>query len=105
MPSIACWERVRFRRPASRRARAIPPGRLVRLLWCALAPPDGVPDPRRREDGAVPGRIAGNWGCAARWSAGNALPGTLRWHGTDRERIRLAASQTPTIPLKLNTTD
>src|ERR1035441_9309186 len=28
-----------------------------------------------------------------------------RWPGTNQERIQLAASQTPTIPLKLNATD
>ncbi len=56
-------------------------------------------------DGAAPGRIAGSWGCAGRWSGGSGLPGMRQWRGTDQERIRLAASQRPTIPLKLNATD
>ena len=43
--------------------------------------------------------------CAVRWSGGSGLRGRRRWRGTDRERIRLAASQRPTIPLKLNATD
>src|SRR5664280_1008223 len=85
--------------------RAIPPGLQVRLRGYAVPPPNGVPDPPRSRDGAVRGRIAGSWRCASRWSGGSALAGKRRWSGTNQERIQLAASQRPTIPLKLNATD
>src|SRR5207237_1050118 len=51
---------------------------------------------------AAPARIADTRRYVGRWSAGNVLGGTPLSRGKAPGSARLAVSQTPTIPLKLN---